>query len=155
MALKLNSLQTMNKIFILISCLIFGLYSRDSKADSYSAMMETLVYVGVTDKPTVNHNISVYQTILKSSAWHLTCNAHMCGKRTPDHRKYFVLRNIKELKSRIDQQMFYLTSEMVDILSPDINETLGLVKIALTKNDFPKALQLIKKANQELEEARL
>jgi hypothetical protein len=145
----------MKNLFHFIAIVIMILAAPVSKADSYSNMMETLVFLGITDRPTVNHNIAVYQTILKSSEWHLTCPPKECGKRTPEHRGYFVLRNITELKKRIDKQMLYLSSDMVELLNPEINETLHQTRAALVKKDFKKALELTRKAKQELQGARL
>lgn len=145
----------MKKFIWVLGFLFLSIHSPASKADSYSAMMETLVYLGITDKETVNHNITVYQSILKSSHWHLTCSVQACGKRTPEHRKYFVFKNIQELHGRINKQMFYLSSDMIDILSPEINQTLNEAKTALHKNDFKKAIELNKKAFLELQGARL
>ena len=139
--------------FLAIAIMLFA--APVSKADSYSAMMETLVFLGITDKATVNHNITVYQSILKSSEWHLTCTPKECGMRSPEHRRYFVLRNVTGLKKRIDKQMLYLSTDMMDLLSPEINETLLQTRSALIKNDFKKALILTRKARQELQGARL
>ena len=137
-------------LFIFLSSL-----SSMVKADTYNMAIEGLVFLGVTDAQTVNHNIGVYQSILKKTRLQINCNPKQCGTRNDEMKSYYVLKNLHDLQQRVKGQFTLLDSDTLALFQSDYSVTIAEATEAAKKNDFNKILKLIDKAKIELESAKI
>ena len=126
-----------------------------SNAGLYSSTLKLLVYTGITDAGTLNHNLRVYQKILR--------NIDQTAARMPVRPKKTeafqardrILLALSDVQNRIQAQLEYVPESLVSTVMGDVWTAFGEAQKSARSFQFKKVSALSRVAIQELETSKI
>ena len=139
-----------------IICLGFAFFSyagpaRAEVSSAYGAMLQALVYTGVSDAGTINHNLKVYQLLLKRVEQNAALDARRLGKGTAIRMQKEMVNRLNDLQVRLKAQLAYVPESYVADLMGGIWTHIDETRRAALEFNFPKVRAQAASAIVELE----
>jgi hypothetical protein len=122
---------------------------------TYRSLLQGLVYSGITDAETLNHNIGVYRLILaRIQAYAQIDPAHSSKEESLDSQKQ-ILALVADVQSRLQAQLEYVPEPMVAGVLGEVWTELEQAKRAASRFDFKSVGALTRAASTELEQSKV
>ncbi len=122
---------------------------------TYGRILQGLVYSGITDAETLNHNIGVYRLILaRIQAYAHIDPAHTSKEESLDSQKQIMVL-VADVQSRLQAQLEYVPESMVAGVLGEVWTELEQAKRAAARFDFKSVGAMTRAASAELEQSKV
>ena len=129
---------------------IASVSAQPAKADDFRGFVRAMVFFGVTDAATVNHNVDVYLLILNDIKSEI-----LKHEIDPLFRGFYFRKRFEDLKGRIDSQFGSLAPVFRPLIAPRLSAILFEAKLALDEGKEKRMLELVEYASAELKAVKI